>query len=62
MTLDAAISAIIALIGIIISITTAAFIAGNRVGGMEGRLNSIEKDVAEIKGMFRLTLRKDSDG
>jgi hypothetical protein len=57
------ISAVISVVSFVCSLAGAAFISGVRWGEMNTRLNSIDKDMSEIKGMFRLTLRKDiNDG
>lgn len=68
-----AISAVISGIGVLLSITGSAFIAGLRWGSVRVRIDIMERaistmatheqlaavrqDVAEIKGMFRMTLR-----
>jgi hypothetical protein len=53
-----AISAIISVIGVLISVCASMFIAGTRWGRIESKVNGIEKDMAEIKGMFKLTLKE----
>jgi hypothetical protein len=73
-----AISAIIAGSGFVLSVIGSAFIAGLRWGTVRTRLEMLEsnqdrlatkdqlagvkEDVAEIKGMFRMTLRDGKDG
>lgn len=63
-------SAVISLGGIIVSIISAVFIAGTRWGNVNARLTNLEthsaskedlqgvkESLAEIKGMFHLTLK-----
>lgn len=66
-------SAIIAVAGFIVSLGSSVFVAGVRWGSVKARLDMLEnamknsatkeqlsgvkEDVAEIKGMFRMTLR-----
>ena len=68
----------VAVVTVVVSWIGSAFIAGVRFGTVSARLDQLErtqatlatkeqlgevsKDVAEIKGMFRLTLRKDDLG
>lgn len=42
----------------VLSVSTAMFISGVRWGEMRTKVDRIEKDVAEIKGMFVLKLRE----
>lgn len=72
------ISLIIAIVSIVVSWVGAAFIAGSRWATVTTRLEIMERsvqtmatkeqlaglkeDVAEIKGMFRMVPRTDSDG
>lgn len=55
------VTVIISLVGIIVSVVTAGFIAGNRVGKLEGKIDSVSRDVSEIRGMFTLTLKKPAE-
>lgn len=66
---------LIAAVGFVFSVGTSAFISGVRWGTVKARLDMVEsmvtnaatkdqlagvkEDVAEIKGMFRMTLRND---
>jgi hypothetical protein len=53
-----AVSLLIAGGGLIISITGAFFIAGYRRGVTDKAIETIEENVAEIKGLFELTLKQ----
>lgn len=71
------IETLVAVVTVLVSWIGAAFIAGFRFGAIAHRLDSLERsqetlaskeqlagvkeDVAEIKGMFRMTLRKDTE-
>lgn len=68
-------SIIIALIGLVLSVVSSAFIAGMRWGSVNQRLEQLQQNeanhvtrddlanvreqLAEIRGMFRLTLKDD---
>lgn len=68
-------SAIIALVGLVLSIISAVFVAGARWGVVQARLEqlgradqdhaskadvaAVREQLAEIRGMFRLTLNDD---
>lgn len=58
MTLYYAVSVIIALVGVIVSVTLASYSAGNKVGRIEEKMDRVTRDVSEIRGMFTLTLKK----
>lgn len=49
------------LIGYLASVVTTAFIIGMRWGKLERDVEYLKQQLAEIKGMFKLTLRKDDD-
>lgn len=69
------ISVVIALLGLVLSVICSAFIAGMRWGSVNQRLEQLQKNdaqhvtredlanvreqLAEIRGMFRLTLKDD---
>ena len=53
---------LISLTGVVLSLLGSAFIAGIRVGKLESKIDGAVKDIAEIRGMFTLTLRKPDDG
>jgi len=53
----ATISAIISLAGIIISITVSAFISGAWKGRIETTMSDMSRRLANIEGMFKLTLK-----
>lgn len=69
------IDTLVAVVTVVVSWVGSAFIAGYRFGTIASRLDMLEKsqqqlaskeqlasvkeDMAEIKGMFRMTLRKD---
>lgn len=48
---------VIAGLGVIVSVCVSAFISGTRWGAMSAKMTQLEKDIAEIKGMFVLRLR-----
>lgn len=48
---------VIAALGVIVSVSVSAFISGMRWGAMSSKMTQLEKDIAEIKGMFVLRLR-----
>lgn len=68
-------SIIIALVGLVLSVVASAFIAGSRWGSVNQRLEELQRadashvsqadmanvreQLAEIRGMFRLTLKED---
>jgi hypothetical protein len=51
------IAAITAVGTFVSSITVSAFISGMRWGDMRRDIETVKRDVAEIKGMFTLTLK-----
>jgi len=53
----ATISAIISLAGIVISITVSAFISGAWKGRIETTMGDMSRRLANIEGMFKLTLK-----
>jgi hypothetical protein len=54
----AALSAIISGVGFIMSVGTSALIVGVKWGRLETEVRNLQLDLAEIKGMFRLTLKE----
>jgi hypothetical protein len=57
MKIDEAISAIISLGGVIVSITVSAFIVGTKAGGMEQTMKTISERLARIEGLFEMKLK-----
>jgi len=58
-----AISIIISLLGVLVSVVTSTIVVGIRWGKMETKIDTVTRDIAEIRGMFTLTLKKpDPDG
>jgi hypothetical protein len=54
---DEALSAIISLVGVIVSITVSSFIAGAKLGGMIQTMNTISERLARIEGLFEMKLK-----
>lgn len=58
-----AISIVISLVGMVVSICGSMFVAGSRWGRVEGDMRSMSDRLAKIEGMFTLRLRdSDMDG
>lgn len=55
---DVAISALIGAGSFILSVATCAIMIGVKWGKLESDVNNMKQDLAEIKGMFRLTLKE----
>lgn len=51
-------SIIIGMITLIMSVSTSAIIVGMRWGKLTSDVDNMKTDLAEIKGMFRLTLKE----
>lgn len=58
MILYYAVTVIIALVGVLVSVVLSSYTAGNKVGRMEEKIERMSRDVSEIRGMFTLTLKK----
>jgi NADH:ubiquinone oxidoreductase subunit K len=58
MTSQTVISIIIGAITLILSVGTSAIMIGVKWGRLETQVADMEKDLREIKGMFRLTLKE----
>jgi hypothetical protein len=52
-------SAIISLLGVIVSIMMSVFVAGARYGRMDQTMTDINARLARIEGMFTLKLKQD---
>lgn len=52
------ISIIIGVVTLVLSIGSSALMIGIRFGRMESDVRNMQTDIAEIKGMFRLTLKE----
>lgn len=61
MALYYAVTVIITLVGVTVSVISAAFIAGNKTGNMESKIDTLTRDISEIRGMFTLTLKKPAE-
>jgi hypothetical protein len=55
----AAVSACIALLGVLLSVLAAVFVSGTRIGSMMSKMDQMAQRLAKIEGMFELRLRKD---
>lgn len=53
-----AVSVIVSLAGVLLSVLTAVFIAGSWKGKMETTINDMSRRLANIEGMFKLTLKE----
>jgi cell division protein FtsL len=52
------VTAIISVVTFILSVGTSAIIVGVKWGKLESDVSNMKTDLAEIKGMFRLTLKE----
>ena len=53
-----AITIIISLVGVIVSVISSTLIVGVKWGKMETKIDTLTRDVSQIMGMFTLTLKK----
>lgn len=56
-----ALSIVIAVCGLVLSVCCSTFVAGSRWGRIEGDMRSMSDRLAKIEGMFTLQLRDPDD-